>query len=378
MRYLRDNQLILAKDRTYETGIMAYHHRLSTRGKFLGDFSYTRWANEAADRFEQGKPIGEWKDETLSGWCEKYTHLMYTGEIRSNRGTPYTENSIKTYANACQVLFRFGRRMGLKATRAEYREYFSVMEKYMEKEGYNPKTRAEVINAIHIMVYHWTYEFNLPQPERHRMQKVEKPIVVIPPELISVIVNDDRFIGTDLQHVWEAASTILLTTLRLSDILGLKPEHFTDESGRMAIVKETQKTGSMVAIPIPDRLASIFRKNLAKGSPWSAPIDAATLHAKLRSIFSPFPEVNKPHTIGGQTKLMWEWVTPHMLRKSAITGLIYYGVDHLSVRHASGHSQNSAAFWKYVMVVDSRFRSEISAGHEAMLKSHNPTSTPAL
>jgi hypothetical protein len=41
-------------------------------------------------------------------------------------------------------------------------------------------------------------------------------------------------------------------------------------------------------------------------------------------------------------------------------------VDHMHVRHASGHSHGSKAFWRYVQVVDSKFKSEISKAHLAM------------
>ena len=373
MHYLRHNQVIHAGKQAVDTGVYAYHHRLSSRGKFLGDFSYTRWANDAIQKFAEGKPIPTWKDESIGGYCERYTHGMYSGEIRSNRGSKYSENSIKTYANAASCLFKFGKRLSLSAGRREYREYFHAFEGWMESEGYNTKTRAEVVNAIFIMVRYWCREKDLPSPEPHRMAKSDKPIVVVPPEAISVVVNSDRFLGTELQPVWEVACTILLTTLRLSDIVSLKPEHFTMESGRMAITKVTQKTGALVSIPVPGRMSEIFRQNLTNGSPWSGPVDEAIIHAKLRSIFEPFREVQQDYTAGGETKPLWQWVTPHMLRKSAITGLIYYGVDHLSVRHASGHSHGSTAFWRYVKVVESRFKSEISSGHEAMLKTISAT-----
>jgi integrase len=371
MRYIRDGRVIVVKDgMTNDTGIRAYHHRFGSRGCFLGELSYTQWANTAIEKFANGEPIGEWKDDSIGGYCERYVHLMYNIEIRSNRGTPYSANSIKTYSNAASCLYRYGKGIKLDADRKAYREFFKSFEHWLER-SMNAKSRFEIVNAIQIMVRYWCRELDLPIPETHRMAKTEKPIVVVPPELISKVVSDDRFIGTLIQPHWEVAVTILLTTLRLSDIQSLRPEHL--EGG--FIVKDTQKTGQRVTIPIPERLREIFSRNLKNGSLWSGPID--NIHGGLRLVFQKYPEMWEMHT-AGVTQYLWEFVTPHMLRKSAITGLIFFGVDHISVRHASGHSQNSSAFWKYVKVVDSRFKSAISDGHAAMLKTiSTPSSQPS-
>lgn len=51
--------------------------------------------------------------------------------------------------------------------------------------------------------------------------------------------------------------------------------------------------------------------------------------------------------------------------------MIYYGVDHMHVKHASGHTQNSDAYWRYVKVVERLFTSDFNQAHKKMFYDKN-------
>ena len=60
------------------------------------------------------------------------------------------------------------------------------------------------------------------------------------------------------------------------------------------------------------------------------------------------------------TKQLWEWVHPHLLRKTAITTMIYNKVPERFIKFASGHTTNSNAFERYVGHVEKYYKSEIN------------------
>jgi integrase len=60
------------------------------------------------------------------------------------------------------------------------------------------------------------------------------------------------------------------------------------------------------------------------------------------------------------SKTLWEWVHPHMLRKTAITNMIYNKVPERFIKFASGHALKSNAFERYVGHVERYYQSEIN------------------
>ena len=376
--YYRNGKIMFAKDgRTEESGLTSRHYRMSTSGKLLGTHLYVDEINQQIKKLLKGtepEPSIHKSETDVVRLIEKYTYMMHTGELKSNKGKLYRPASIASYTNAASRLYKFckesRRTIDLqKVDRERWRSFFTAFDNWMAK-SMKLKSRYEIMNMVAIMIKYWHVEKGYAFYPMPRVEKTEKPIVVIPPELIRNIVNDTRHEGN---MVWEVISTILVTTLRIGDVMTLSPKDLIDDGKTMTINKELSKTGRCT-MPIPPRLAGIYRKNIARtGQVWSQPIDKQTIYDKMRDIIKGYDGMDAEITItveGKQeTKPLWEYVTPHMLRKSAITAMIYYEVDHVHVRHASGHSHSSKAFWRYVQVVDSRFNSDISRAHSVMLGS---------
>jgi site-specific recombinase XerD len=55
------------------------------------------------------------------------------------------------------------------------------------------------------------------------------------------------------------------------------------------------------------------------------------------------------------TNKLYKFVTPHVLRRSAITSMLVAGVDEETVKKMSGHARNSGSFNVYVGHVQSHF-----------------------
>jgi integrase len=354
------------------TGIRVFQYPFSG-GKFHTQSHYTDWANKflTETETEYVQPMD------VVGRCELYTRGMHTGEIKSNRGTKYSPPSVSTYTNAASNLYKYSLRAGTihlerfsglqgveerKKARDKWNRFWIGFDRWMEDRSMKAKSRHEIINAIKIMVTYWAREEFLTLPEFPKIGTSVKPIVVIPPKLIPAIIND---VQDDV--MWEVVATILVSTLRIGDVLTLSPSDFEFDGEEMYFNKTLSKTGSCT-MPVPPVLAKVYRKNFP--SVFSKPIEKQDVYDGIKQFLSKYPELQVEHTVTTdgvqETRKLYEWATPHMLRKSAITAMIYFGVDHMHVRHASGHSHGSKAFWRYVQVVDSKFKSEISKAHLAM------------
>jgi integrase len=196
-----------------------------------------------------------------------------------------------------------------------------------------------------------------PSPER-----AIKKVVVLPESFVR------GFIGDAVNH-YEAAATEgekeiilfsaigLATALRRSDIHSLRADNIVDTPEGPQVVKMNKKTGVETVCPIPVSLAELMRQTLRKsGRMFSLSDNWACRH--LPVYFKRFEElhvVEEFYTKDSTTRRkvtvrqpLYELITPHTLRRSAITTMLIHGVPEYFVKLASGHSKNSMEFPKYV------------------------------
>jgi integrase len=93
------------------------------------------------------------------------------------------------------------------------------------------------------------------------------------------------------------------------------------------------------------------------------------VYAEMKTLFKMYEDLNENVSItdvdvrGNEfivTKPLWEWVHPHLLRKTAITTMIYNKVPERFIKFASGHTTNSTAFERYVGHVEKYYKSEMN------------------
>lgn len=331
----------------------------------------------------------------LAELSRKFVQLCANGK-KSVKNRPYSPESIRTYANVANYLYEFAhecRRMDISKFHIDaqlgplekrsiadaFDLYFFEFDEWMVRRDMSIYSRGVIMNIVGAFVKYWAeyYFFNLPKVKR--LEKVEHPIVVLHPEFVSKFLSDNLYdrLGAEMKVVWEVAATILVSTLRLSDAVSLKPTDFMIRHDGMFLNKAIQKTvGENCQLLIPKKLASIYQHNMStRGSVYSGPIKMFDIHHKMRPLFRMYDELHLPHSVNrlgnrGQvetiSKPMWDWVHPHMLRKSAITTLKYYGMDDSHIKHASGHAKNSNAYNRYTAVVDTMFSRDFKNVHERM------------
>jgi integrase len=70
-----------------------------------------------------------------------------------------------------------------------------------------------------------------------------------------------------------------------------------------------------------------------------------------------------------ETYRFCDLVSTHTMRRTAITNMLYLGMNENTVRQISGHSPNSKEFFRYVNFSQSILDQQINIYHDALKKS---------
>jgi integrase len=364
------------------------NHELERRRVLLGDICIKYGVHMVRTAYSP-EPT-KWEAGTdVAKLCQEYIEGMRGADIRTKGAKQFSLASINTYADAANCLSKFmsqyefenGSRFDIRLFNLELKEkavsswnkMFRRFEDYMVDRGMSVRSRQNYINQIGIMLRYWGEHMFIPLPKTPSVLKAEKDVIALPPSFISEFFNSPRPDDDEQRMVWEIAAIILATTLRISDVMSLTPNDFSHDFKH--IRKVLSKTGTC-SMPLPSALTDILIENMAKGG-WlfTCLPNRTSVYRHLRQMMSKYPSLRQMVTFTAQdihgkkvTERMpyWMVVTPHVLRKTAITSMLYAGVSHIHVRHASGHSQSSKSFWQYVKVVDDLYEKEMTEAHRKM------------
>lgn len=327
----------------------------------------------------------------------KYVNQMSTGEILTRNNKRFSPISVSTYAQAANMMANFSSEHGpldiskfhvdatasilqKKDISTRFALWFKAYENWMIDHNYSIKSRCEAMNMANIMISYFSraYFFNIPKIPR--LANIKKPKVVFPPEFVGQFVMDKHNIYKGLNEtmkmVWEVSATILITTLRVSDAISLTEKDLIFRGNDVLLNKRNEKTGEISQMPLPKSLTDVYRENLTrKGGLFSVKPTKQILYDNMKDLFKMYDDLHDYYSIhklgirGEQiveSKPLYQWAHPHLLRKTAITTMIYMGVDQNHIKHTSGHSPNSEAFYDYVHVVDKLYKSDFKNAHEKM------------
>lgn len=322
--------------------------------------------------------------------CRNYVYECQCGKITRKDGAPKKPSTIKTYNHAINTLANYVAIKGnldlldynlshiqdvqkKKALAEKWEVYFKGLDTYMVQNGHLKNSRAIVLHVLHSIVKHYAGKLYILVPEIPKINFAEKPIVVLEPDFVLKFLNDPLYEKLDgnMKFVWEVAATILVTTMRISDVFTLKWEHMTDRKDGLFLNKMNIKTGNNTNMILPTKLANVFRENMAKHGQIFTPVKAqeAVIYSELPKLFAMYPDLQQNYSTyqmnadGSKhlvTQPLYEWVKPHMLRKTAITTMLVMGIDEQHVKFASGHVHTSKSFEKYRAFIDRNFNNQLN------------------
>lgn len=327
----------------------------------------------------------------------KYVQMMMTGEVKSSSKKNYSKPTIKLYKYCAQLIEEFSDQYGpLDLSKSHidgnlsvaekivisdyFNEYFKKFEKYLIDRGSSMSSRSDILNITGVMVNYWAKKYFFQLPKVPKLQSDKKPIIVFPPAFVKKFLNDlDMYIKLDdeLKLVWEISATILITTLRISDVLSLTPHDLVISKDEIYLNKKNQKTGVFSQMPLPRFLGDIYRENLARtGRIFTLVPNRDLVYDHIKNLFKLYEDahdivtISRLDNVGNQiyeSRPLWEWVHPHLLRKTAITTMLYNGVPERYIKFCSGHEARSLAFENYVGHVEKNFKNEVSNYYDTFL-----------
>lgn len=329
---------------------------------------------------------------------QRYLNETSTGKIKSRGGARikystincyrFVVNTIGGYAYKAPELdilkFNLSNIQDVSKKRQiadRWAEWMDGLMEYMRKNAYKINTKSMVMNVLGIIIKHYEKEFFLMLPPVPKIKSHENPIVIFPPEFIKTFLTDKTYESLEtpqMKFMWEVSATILITSMRISDALSLKWAHLTERPDGLFLNKANQKTGAITSMLLPKRLGNIYKENMAQHGHIFTPVntDPQNLFYKnITDLFAMYKELQHVVTASkinhrGEPEFvsrpLYEWVTPHMLRKTAITSMLTNGVSEEHVKFASGHSPRSQAFDRYRGFIDRNFHNQISEYYGAL------------
>lgn len=329
----------------------------------------------------------------LVNLCKKYLKDAKTGEVVKKDGSRIKPNTLRSYEFAIRTLVSYSKSVpkldllefnmnvivDLEKKRAKasrWNRHFNGLVAFMTQSKFKASTMGSVILILGIIIKHYSKELFLFTPELPHIKTHEKPIVVLPPDFIKKFLNDYSSVNGEQKYAWEVCATIMVTTMRISDVLTLSWKDLTDKDGGLFISKMNKKTGAHTTMALPKVLSDIYRSNYKEFGDIFSPVEGdktSSIYKNSPLIMSRYKELQNDVTISEMgldgelittTKPLYEYVRPHMLRKTAITSMLVNGVSESHVKFASGHSDKSQAFERYRGFIERNFNNEISSYYE--------------
>jgi integrase len=151
--------------------------------------------------------------------------------------------------------------------------------------------------------------------------------------------------------------------LRFGDLMNLKRHHLSVEADGWLLSVQSQKTGVVTKIRLPQYAIQIFERyksrkrellpQMSKGyfnaclKRLAIKIFGSSVVSKSRSKRG-VREIVLRHSQSRREYHINELVSSHMMRRTAITVMLRLGMSESAVRAISGHAPNSKEFYKYV------------------------------
>lgn len=210
-------------------------------------------------------------------------------------------------------------------------------------------------------------------------------IVVLSPERLSVIVNDqevDKNLSSALRMTKDVFVVGCTVALRFSDLMALTKTNIERINERIYLRVYSQKTQAFTRVKLPNYVVAIFNKYTVHYKHRLLPkFTKANLNKKLKilmEIYGFTEEVPRFRLRQGlrvqvykNTELKTHYrfcdsVTTHTLRRTAITTMLSLGMNEQTVRQISGHAANSKEFYRYVAFAQTYLDKQVDQVHQKL------------
>lgn len=334
---------------------------------------------------------------------EQFIRESENGKRRKSNGEKIKKESVDNYRYTLRLLVAFCRDTNFKLRGCEIgklnqREYFS--EKNYWKKFYNNFTNylykekdchdnyvGTNIKVFRTFVNYIRKDKNLNIGEFYKefyVRKEEKTILVLTPEQLKFLIYNKDFaeqLSSQQQIVKDMFVFGCSTGLRFSDLRQVSAKNIEKVNGEHYLKLRTQKTKTFTLIKLPEfsvQIVKKFKTYRVKQTIFPA-ISLDSFNAQLKLIGEKAGWMQRvEHTREKMGKILrvkngkiektrfCDFMSSHMMRRTAITTMLILGMPEHLVKNVSGHTSSSSSFHRYVHYAQGFLDMELSKVHEQL------------
>lgn len=301
------------------------------------------------------EPLNEPK-QTVVEYCSKVIEKMKTEKLLTAKGTPYSDNTIKSYSTGRRYLIYYEEKLGSFYFEDINQDFKINFINVMNERKFKINTIAKAVTLIkfickqafdeglHTNLYYQTSDFDVSEED--------VDTIYLTDEELKALSNVTNFKVPGHELARDLFLIGCYTALRLSDYSRIIPQYINiTENGTKVIDMVTQKTRQRVVIPFLFPELDVL---LAKYEYYSPKISDQKLNEYIKEVAELAgitQEVPITETIGGLRKetiyRKCDLITSHTARRTGATNLFKLGFSPLEIMKITGHTSEKT-FLKYI------------------------------
>jgi integrase len=209
--------------------------------------------------------------------------------------------------------------------------------------------------------------------------------VIIQPHQLRFLLFDNLFTNALPAHLKRTKDIFLFgctVGLRYSDLMKLKRTNILKTNRGIFLQLYTQKTVTLLNLPVPGYLLPIIEKYKSKAAPYILPrLSNVNFNLQIKQVIERagwidyLPKLRHREgkvveikTKDNKSMRFCDHVTAHTMRRTAITVLLMLGVPELAVRKVSGHAAGSKEFYKYISLAEDYVTDHVQQAYQRLMK----------
>jgi len=347
------------------------------------------------------------KEYALTPLFDKFLKYSYKGRRLKADGSKIKPQTIDNYVYVLRYLQEYEKEYNITLrirVMNGYNKRTFIAERNYWKKFYNQFTDflytkkdcfdnyvGTVIKVIRIFFNFLNKEMSIQTGEFYKsfyICKEDVPIITLMPEQLQFLICDTAFeekLSKSLQKAKDVFVFGCTVALRVSDLFAIKFTDIERVGDAYYLPVKTIKTSTAVRIKLPDYAIAIIKKFKAAARNRKTifpPIPRTRFNNQIKDIAELAGWTNdtgrqrkkrgvNTKTITRADKTCFRFcdlVSSHVMRRTAITTMLMFGMKEHVVKKISGHSDNSKSFYRYVNLVQSYLDNEVDEVFNNLVK----------
>lgn len=229
---------------------------------------------------------------------------------------------------------------------------------------------------------------NLPVGNFHHLFRIVMPVyspIVLEPFQLQFLLQDQGFEQSLPKHLKRTKDIFVFgctVGLRYADLMKLKKDNIIIAPSGSFLQVYTQKTGTLVKLPLPSYLNPIIDNYKCKAGRFILPrISNVNFNLQIKEVIHragwtyALPKIR--HRMGKPVELktkekntlrFCDQISAHTMRRTAITTLLMLGVPEQAVRRISGHAPGSKEFYRYIALAEDYVHNHVRKAYEKLIE----------